>query len=311
MKLLLTGAGGQLGHVLEQRLQHLGEIVAPRRSSLDLSDADAIRDTVTAVQPDLIINAAAYTAVDKAETDAVAAYAINAIAPALLAQQAQRLAIPIIHFSTDYVFPGTGSMPYREDDLPQPRNVYGMSKLAGEHAIAAYCERYWILRTSWVYGAHGGNFLKTIMRLAQERETLNVIDDQIGAPTSTNTIADALCGMLAGSERQSVAQQVGNSSGLYHLTAAGATSWHHYAQTIVKLMGALKIPLRLQDGVIAAIPTSAYPTPAARPRNSRLCLDKLQDTFSIVLPQWQDALSDCIEELTGQRLPPGYSTAGQ
>jgi len=303
MKLLLTGANGQLGHVLAARLCNMGDIVAPTRSQMDLADADAIRRVVTATQPDLIINAAAYTAVDQAEVQAQQAYAINAIAPAILAQQAQLLGIPLIHFSTDYVFDGSSSTPYREDDLPQPRNVYGTSKLAGEHAIAAYCERYWILRTSWVYGAHGGNFLKTIMRLAQERDSLNVVDDQIGAPTWTHSIADALSHMLNSTDAQTMAHHIGASSGLYHLSANGSTSWHHYARAIVHMLSALKMPLQLQESAIAAVPSTAYPTAAARPLNSRLCVDKLEQTFQLALPHWQSALADCIEELTGQRLP--------
>jgi len=303
MKLLLTGASGQLGHVLAARLCNIGDIIAPTHSQMDLTDADAIRRVVVATQPDLIINAAAYTAVDQAEAQPQLAYAINAIAPAILAQQAQFLSIPLIHFSTDYVFDGNGSTPYREDHLPQPRNIYGMSKLAGEHAIAAYCENYWILRTSWVYGAHGSNFLKTILRLAQERDTLNVVDDQIGAPTWTHSIADALMHMLSAADAQEIAQRINTSHGLYHLTATGSTSWHHYARTIVHMLSTLHMPLRLQESDISALPSSAYPTAATRPLNSRLCVDKLQEAFALTLPHWQSALTDCIEELTGRRLP--------
>ena len=306
MKLLLTGASGQLGHVLATRLRGMGEVIAPSHSQLDLGDAAAIVSLIETVQPDLIINAAAYTAVDQAEAQAHSAYAINAAAPALLAQQAQRRGIGLIHFSTDYVFDGSSSTPYDEADQTAPLNIYGLSKLAGEQAIARYCEHYWILRTSWVYGAHGGNFLKTIMRLAQERDSLTVVDDQIGAPTWTHTIADALSGMLGTTDAKAdaITMQISQTCGLYHLTASGSTSWHLYARSIVRMLHARHMPLRLQESAICAVPSSAYPTAATRPRHSMLCLDKLQRSFGITLPHWEQALADCIEDCTGRCLPP-------
>lgn len=309
MKLLLTGATGQLGHVLSTRLQAYGEVIAPVRKQLDLADGAAIAALVDAVQPDLIINAAAYTAVDLAETEVQAAYAINAAAPAILAQQAQRRHIGLIHFSTDYVFDGSGDTPRDEQAATNPLNVYGLSKLAGEQAIARYCERHWIFRTSWVYGTHGGNFLKTILRLAQERESMNVVADQIGAPTSTATIADVLMHLLDNKEQASttpILERMAATRGIYHLSARGETSWHHYAQTIVKLLSALQLPHKLQSGAINAVPSSAYPTAAQRPRNSRLCVDKLEQCFGVQLPTWEAPVAQCMEQLTGKNLPASH-----
>ena len=311
MKLLLTGATGQLGHVLKTRLRACGEVIAPERAQLDLADGNAIRTLIDSLQPDLIVNAAAYTAEDLAETDVHAACAINAAAPAVLAQQAQQRKIGLIHFSTDYVFDGSGDQARDEQAAPNPLNVYGLSKLAGEQAIARYCEHHWIFRTSWVYGAHGGNFLKTILRLAQERDSMNVVADQIGAPTSTATIADVLLQLLhrtepTDSEQTSTAQvleRMASTRGIYHLSAHGETSWHHYAQTIVNMLTALQQPLKLSAGAINAVPSAAYPTAAKRPLNSRLCVDKLEQGFGLHLPAWDTAVAQCIEQLTGKQLP--------
>lgn len=306
MKLLLTGATGQLGHVLKTRLCACGEVIAPERSQLDLADGAAIAAIIASVQPDLIINAAAYTAVDLAETQAHAAYAINAAAPAILAQQAQQRNIGLIHFSTDYVFDGSGNLARDELAQPNPLNIYGLSKLAGEQAIARYCERYWIFRTSWVYGTHGGNFLKTILRLAQERESMNVVDDQIGAPTSTATIADVLMHLLDPNDQSTAArihEHMATSHGIYHLSARGETSWHHYARTIVEMLSTLQQPLKLRSNAINAVPSTAYPSTAKRPLNSRLCVDKLEQRFGLRLPAWETAVAQCVEQLTGKVLP--------
>lgn len=293
MKILLTGVSGQLGHVLAPRLARRGELVAPQHSQLDLADEHCLRDYIRVSTPDLIVNAAAYTAVDKAEEQIVQAYAINAAAPTIMAQEAQRLAVPLVHFSTDYVFAGCSTRPYTEEDATGPLNVYGQSKLAGELGVASHCDTHWILRTSWVYGAHGANFLHTIMRLAREREQITVVNDQIGAPTWTHTISDALEQMMDG--HMPLAGHIRATCGTYHLTSRGAVSWHHYAQTIVNLLRQHGIAGPLEPSQVLPIPSSDYPTPARRPMNSRLDVSRTEEMFGLLLPPWQEELERCLQ----------------
>jgi len=282
--ILLTGAQGQLGRELARSLLPLGQVVALDRSALDLSDLDRVRTVVRALRPRLIINAAAYTAVDQAETEHELAWRVNAEAPAVLAHEAGRLKAPLVHFSSDYVFDGNKPTPYLEDDPAHPLNVYGSSKLAGEQAIAAAGIDYLLIRTSWLYARQGKNFLTTIERLARERGTLRVVADQVGAPTWTRTVADATAGVLA------LAQAAGapwwaDHGGLYHLSAQGATSWHGFAQAIVQASGT---PCSME-----AIPTSAYPLPARRPLNSVLSSAKWMAHFG-PLPAWDVELARCL-----------------
>jgi dTDP-4-dehydrorhamnose reductase len=286
--ILLTGVNGQVGWELRRSLQGLGTIHAPLRDELDLSNPDALREAVRSLRPSLIVNPAAYTAVDKAESERDAAYAINAIAPGVFAEEARRLDIPLIHYSTDYVFAGDGTNLWHEDSETGPVNVYGASKLAGEEAIRASGCKHLVLRTSWVYGARGKNFLLTMLKLGRERETLNVVADQIGAPTWCRTIADVTTHIIASRpDWQAV-------SGAYHLVNAGETSWHGFAEHIFEIAAARgeKVP-----NAVGAIASEAYPTPARRPKNSRLSLDKLSQTFGLVPPTWDESLARCMEDV--------------
>lgn len=287
MKILITGQHGQVSQALQQQLRSLGELMVLGRDQLDLAHPRQIRQQIRAHCPDLIINAAAHTAVDLAESEPEAAFAINAIAPGILAEEAKALGIALIHYSTDYVFDGSKPTPYTEADRPNPLSVYGQSKLAGEQAIAAVGGKYLILRTSWVYSRHGKNFLLTMQRLLQERPHLRVVADQIGAPTWAGSIAISTRALI---ERW----QVGAAGewGVYHLTAQGETSWFGFAQAIGE-------HLRAEGKACAeleAIPTSAYPTPARRPLNSRLDCNRLQQQWHISQPQWQDALRECLAQ---------------
>ncbi len=293
MKILLTGKNGQLGWELERALAPLGELAAYDRAILDLAKPDQIAAAVRSVKPDIIVNAAAYTAVDKAESEAEAAFAVNAVAPGLLAEGAKRAGALLIHYSTDYVFDGTKEMPYVEEDPPNPLNVYGRSKLAGEQAISDVGGRYLILRTSWVYAARGKNFLLTIRRLLKKKDELRVVSDQIGAPTSAGALANATAQLLR--RRNSMA--LDNARSIYHVTAAGHTSWHGFAVEIARLEGA---PREIR---LAPIASSEYPLPACRPRNSRLSNEKLFRSFGVALPSWQACLKACHAELReGKRL---------
>ncbi|MEK1940151.1 MAG: dTDP-4-dehydrorhamnose reductase [Pseudomonas sp.] len=285
MKVLISGRNGQVAQALLTSLQGLGEIICLGRAELDLADVAAVRAQVRALRPDLIINAAAYTAVDQAESEPEQAFAINAIAPGVLAEEAKALGVPLIHYSTDYVFDGSKSAPYQENDASQPLGVYGQSKLAGEQAIAAVGGNYLILRTSWVYSLYGRNFLLTMQRLLQEREELRVVSDQIGAPTWAGTIADTT--------RELIAQwQNGNAGpwGIYHLTGQGETSWFGFASAIGEHLKAAGKPCAR----LVPIASSDYPTPAQRPLNSRLDCAHLQTAWNVHLPQWQVALADCL-----------------
>lgn len=303
-KILLTGINGQVGHALQSAFSRdilfANEIVAVDRCQLDLTNTDEIRRVVQLVQPDLIINPAAYTAVDKAEVEPDLAYAINATAPQVLAEEAAKIGAKLIHFSTDYVYSGAKLTPYTEDDATHPLSIYGKSKLAGEDAIRKVGLSHLIFRTSWVYGAYGKNFLKTILRLASERGEIRVVADQIGAPTSSLSIAQAIIAVLNRHERkQSIAEQ----SGTYHLVNAGQTSWHGFAMAIVEEYTRLQPthhwqPLKLTSANIHAITTQEYPTPAVRPANSCLDCTKLARDYSVTLPNWHDALILELENIS-------------
>lgn len=287
MKILITGQHGQVSRELQLQLQGLGELIVLGRDQLDLANADQIRQQIRAHRPDLIINAAAHTAVDQAESEPDAAFAINAIAPGVLAEEAKALGIPLIHYSTDYVFDGSKPDPYTEADTPNPLGVYGQSKLAGEEAIAAVGGDYLILRTSWVYSSHGKNFLLTMQRLLQEKPQMRIVADQIGAPTWAGSIARSTRALI---ERWQAGEP--GEWGIYHLTNQGETSWFGFAEAI----GA---HLRTQGKACAeleAIPSSAYPTPAKRPLNSRLDCSRLQQQWHVSQPSWQDALRECLAQ---------------
>lgn len=299
-KILLTGVNGQVGHALQQQLalQHVAEyeVVTCAREQLDLTHADQIRRVVRAVSPDLIINPAAYTAVDKAETEQALAFAINATAPQVLAEEAARLNAALIHFSTDYVYDGTKPSSYVEADTVNPASVYGASKLAGEEAIRKVGLPHLILRTSWVYGSYGKNFLKTIIHLAQEREILRIVADQHGAPTSDISIARATMQLVANWQPEVSAQ-----TGIYHLVNAGDTSWYGFASAIVAQYQALANvrgwpALALKE--LQPIASTEYPTPAKRPANSRLSTVKLEKVFGVTLPSWSQALDQVMPELS-------------
>lgn len=293
MRIWLTGSHGQVGHELRRALALLGEVQAPGRDACDLRDEDAIRRALRAWQPDVIVNPAAYTAVDKAESEREAAHAVNARAPAVMAEEAQHLGAMLVHFSTDYVFDGAKPTPYAEDDATNPQGVYGATKLAGEAAVQAACERHLILRTSWVVGTHGGNFLKTILRLAAQRETLNVVADQTGAPTSAGLLAD-LTTLLVREAGQSPSRF---AYGLYHATAGGATTWHAYARHVVARAQACGQALALTPEAIQPVTTEQYPTPARRPANSQLDTRKLASTFGLCLPSWQEGVDRVLDHV--------------
>jgi dTDP-4-dehydrorhamnose reductase len=284
---LLTGASGQVGWELARSLAPLGEVIGLDRSRLDLAHPDALRGTVRAIAPDAIVNAAAYTAVDRAESEPDLARAINAIAPGVLAEEAQRLDAILVHYSTDYVFDGMKSEPYVETDPTNPLSVYGHTKLDGERAVGASGCRHLTLRTSWVYGARGHNFLLTMLRLGRERRSLRIVDDQIGAPTWAREIAQATATLLA---RPELAAR--GADGLYHLTASGATSWYGFARAI------FESPEMARIGIIPpaleAIPASAYPLPAQRPANSRLDCSRLERRAGVRLAPWDAALRSAL-----------------
>ena len=296
-KILITGTDGQVGFELTRTLAPLGVIKALMRADLDLGDEDALRTLLDAEHPDIIVNPAAYTAVDKAESDVAAAYAVNERAPAVMAQWAAAHGAFMVHYSTDYVFDGLGETPYVEEDLVAPQSVYGASKEKGEQAVRAVLLEHFIFRTSWVFGAHGANFLKTMLRLMQERETLNVVADQIGAPTSAALLADVTSHVVRDTWQK---RQLNDSVdyGTYHLVAGGETSWHGYAQYIGRLAQVAGLSLKVAPEAIGAIPSSAYPTPTKRPLNSRLNTEKLQNTFGLRLPDWQEGVRRVFQLIT-------------
>jgi dTDP-4-dehydrorhamnose reductase len=288
--ILLTGVNGQVGFELVRTLQGLGKIVALDRTALDLSDLDQVRRVVMDVKPQLIVNPAAYTAVDNAESEPDIAMRLNAEAPAVLAEAAKELGAGLVHYSTDYVFDGSKDGVYIETNSTNPQNVYGKSKLAGEQAIEASGCAHLIFRTSWVYGRRGKNFLLTMIRLATQRDELNVVADQIGAPTWSNTIATLTSHVLAQAAGAiNCGQWWEQHSGVYHLTAGGATSWHGFAEAIFEFSTLSSKP------VVRPIPASAYPTPAKRPANSRLSNDKLANVFGLRAPDWKEALRLCMQ----------------
>ncbi|MFL1516592.1 dTDP-4-dehydrorhamnose reductase [Pseudomonas prosekii] len=287
MKILINGQHGQVSQELQRHLSHLGELVVLGREQLDLAQPEQIRQQVQRIRPDLIINAAAHTAVDQAESEPQLAFAINASAPGILAEQALELGVPLIHYSTDYVFDGSKPAPYTEDDAPNPLGVYGKSKLAGEQAISAVQGQHLILRTSWVYSTHGRNFLLTMQRLLQEKPEMRIVADQIGAPTWAGTIARSTLALI---ERW----QAGNAGawGTYHLTAQGEASWFGFAQAIGEALREQGKPC----ANLLPIPSSDYPTPAARPLNSRLDCSRLQREWGVSQADWQTALRECLAE---------------
>ncbi len=300
MKILLLGKSGQVGWELQRSLAPLGEVVALDRHSTDycgnLGNLDGLAEAVRAVRPDVIVNAAAYTAVDKAESEPDLARAINALAPGLLAREAQALGACLVHYSTDYVFDGSGSRPWIESDQTAPLNVYGQTKLEGERLIADRCEKHIILRTSWVYGARGGNFAKTMLRLAQEREKLTVIDDQFGAPTGADLLADVTAHIVRKVSQETFS--AGALAGIHHLVASGETNWFDYAKHVLVLAQRSQLATKIIAKEVLPVPTSAFPTPARRPNNSRLNTRKLQSAFDLVLPPWQRGVERMLAEIT-------------
>ncbi|MHA7681466.1 dTDP-4-dehydrorhamnose reductase [Cupriavidus sp. PET2-C1] len=293
--LLVTGSNGQIGFELRRSMMPLGRVVALGRAACDLSRPDELRRVVRELRPDVIINSAAYTAVDRAETDADAAYAINGTAAGVLAEEAKALGSLLVHYSTDYVFDGSKGAAYTETDTANPQSVYGKSKLAGEQAIAAADCAALILRTCWVAGVHGGNFAKTMLKLGRERDSLRVIADQFGAPTSAALVADVTAQIVARywlhGEREAF------PSGLYHLAAAGETTWHGYATEVLRYASARGVDLKVDLTRIEAIPSAAYPLPAPRPGNSRLDTSKLRQTFGIHLPDWWQGMQHLLDQI--------------
>lgn len=288
--ILVTGVNGQVGFELLRSLQGLGRVVACDRSMLDLSDLDRVRSVVRELKPSIIVNPAAYTAVDKAETDVDAARRLNADVPRAFAEEAARLGAALVHYSTDYVFDGTKEGAYVETDATNPQNVYGLTKLEGEQAIAATGCAHLVLRTSWVYGRRGKNFLLTMLKLGSERPELRVVADQVGAPTWSKTIATATAHIVAQALAADDADWWAQRSGVYHFTSAGATSWHGFAEAIFTHAMGERAPK------VLPIPASDYPVPAKRPSNSRLSHDKLTEAFGLRLPDWADALKLCLSE---------------
>ena len=302
MRILLLGCNGQVGWELQRSLSVLGEVIAlgsnaqknPQGLSGNLTDLSALAQTVQMVGPEVIVNAAAHTAVDKAESEPAQAHTINALAPGVLATEAHKLGAWLIHYSTDYVFDGSGTTPWVETDATGPLSVYGATKLEGEQLVAAHTPKHLILRTSWVYGARGGNFAKTMLRLASERETLTVIDDQFGAPTSAELLADATAHAIRSLQSQP------ELAGLYHCTASGETNWHGYARYVLQTAQALGTVLKAGPAQVAPTSTQSYPTPAKRPLNSRLNTNKLQDAFGLALPHWQVGVARMLTEISGK-----------
>lgn len=299
MRILLLGPDGQVGWQLRRSLAVLGELTAVQRDSAglcgDLSRPQALAQTIRAVAPDVIVNAAAYTAVDRAESEREAAFAVNATACEVLASEAARCGAWLVHYSSDYVFDGAGDRPWRESDPTAPLNVYGHSKLAGERAVTGHA-RHLVLRTSWVFDTWGRNFLKSILRAAAERERLEIVCDQWGAPTRAALIADVTAHLLRRLQPE--------LAGVYHLAAAGETNWHGYASLAVAQARQRGMPLKTLPEQIHAVASSQYPTAAARPRNSRLATGKLRSTFDLSLPSWEDGVRSVVAELAASSAKP-------
>ena len=294
MRILVTGVGGQVGGALVPRLQKFGTVIPTDVDTLDFAKPDRLVETLDRLGPELIVNPAAYTAVDKAEEERDLALAVNATAPGIMARSAAARAVPLIHFSTDYVFSGAGERPWREDDEPAPLSTYGATKLAGDLAIRAAGGCSLILRTSWVYAVQGRNFLRTIARLAHERKGLRIVADQIGAPTTAALLADAVTGMVSDGP-DSLRRRCAQADGLVHITAAGETSWHGFACAIVEGLRARGVSLAVAQ--VVPIRTEDYPTLAKRPRNSRLDLTRLRQVFGLTTPTWQSALAPELDQL--------------
>ena len=297
MKILLLGKGGQVGWELQRSLAPLGELVALEFDSTDycgdFTNLTGLANTVRQVKPDVIVNAAAHTAVDKAESEPELVRTINAIAPGVLADEAEKLGAWLIHYSTDYVFDGSGTTPWKETDATGPLGVYGRTKLEGEQAVDR-CTRHLIFRTSWVYAARGANFAKTMLRLAKERDELKVIADQFGAPTGAELLADVTAQAIR------TTQDKPELAGLYHLVAGGETSWYDYAQFVIAFAKQSGETIRVTPDAIKPIPTTDYPTPAKRPLNSRLDTTKLKTTFDLQLPDWRDGVRRVLTEILGK-----------
>jgi dTDP-4-dehydrorhamnose reductase len=295
MNILLFGKGGQVGWELQRSLSVLGTVTALDHDSTehcgDFANPAGVAETVRALRPDVIVNAAAHTAVDKAESEADFARTLNATTPGAIAQEAAKLGAWLVHYSTDYVFDGSGSRPWVETDTPAPLSVYGRTKLEGEQLIAQSGAKHLILRTSWVYAARGGNFAKTMLRLAQERERLTVIDDQWGAPTGADLLADVTAHAIQH------LQQHPEHAGLYHCVAAGETTWNAYAKYVLSRANIENSAIKIIAKEVAPVPTSAFPTPAARPHNSRLSTAKLQTTFGLQMPHWQAGVARMLAEI--------------
>ena len=296
MKILLLGKSGQVGWELQRSLAPLGELVALDSSSQnlcgDLSDLDGLAATVRQVAPDVIVNAAAHTAVDTAESEPELARTLNALAVGTLAREAQKLGAWVVHYSTDYVFDGSGDQPWAEQSPTGPLSVYGRTKLEGEQLLQQHCSRHLIFRTSWVYAARGANFAKTMLRLAAERDALTVVDDQIGAPTGAELLADVTALAL----RRVVGDGDVPLAGVYHVAAAGSTSWHGYARFVINFAERAGVPLKAIGDAVRAVPSSAFKTAAPRPFNSRLDTRKLRETFDLELPHWQAGVARMLTE---------------
>lgn len=305
-KILLIGGNGQVGHALKLSLQALGDVVVCSRAELDLSVAGAVTNVgggsedcpistlVSRAKPSIIVNAAAYTAVDRAETETELAHTLNAVAPGLLAKAAHAVGACMVHYSTDYVYAGTKQSPYVETDETQPLSAYGRSKLAGERAVAEACPRHLIFRTSWVVGAHGGNFLKTMLKLAQERDALRVVADQVGVPTAAVLIAETTTQILSVMAAQSADDP---RWGIYHLTAGGVTNWHAYASYVIAQARAAGWPIKVADEAIASIKTEDYQVAATRPMNSCLDTSKIRAVFGVSLPDWRVGVDGVLAAL--------------
>ena len=289
MKILLTGKTGQIGKELNNIVGDLGNLITVDKEQLDLSKPNSIEPLILDIKPDIIINPAAYTAVDKAEEEPDLAMTVNALAPGLLAKAAKKVGAGLIHYSTDFVFDGCSEIPYKEEDPPNPLNVYGKTKLAGEKAIAEVGVPFLIIRTSWVYSLHGKNFLRTIKKLAEEKDIIQVVDDQIGAPTWARSIALKTHQILKQClNKKWLETNDSNLSGIFHMTSQGETSWHGFAREVLNMSNTS------QNIKLIAIPTSDYPTPATRPSNSLLNNEKIHKVFGIDMPHWEDALKDCM-----------------
>lgn len=297
MKILLFGKNGQVGWELQRSLAPLGHVVALGSSGEPglvgaFTDPEGLSRTIATVKPDVVVNAAAFTAVDKAESEPEMARAINATAPGVLAEASRKIGAFLVHYSTDYVFDGSGSAPWKEDDRPRPLNTYGQTKLEGEQLITRANPRHLILRTSWVYGARGSNFAKTMLRLARERDQLSVVDDQFGAPTGAELLADVTAHAL----RMSMGDE--RLAGTYHVAASGETSWHAYARFVIGW--AIQSGAEMKAGMeqVQPVPTSAFPTPARRPQNSRLDTTRFRQAFGLMLPDWEQGVTRMLQEIS-------------